>query len=169
MVDLGTLGGSSSSANGINDLGQIVGESRTASGDIHAFLWENGAIHDLGILSVGFSLALGVNNDGEVAGVSGDDAVRWIVPVAATIGLNPYAHVRAERARAERGPSRPRRPSWSCSASAWTAGASAARRQCRFSNRLGPRDAALRLPGSGGISGPSARVPCTGHPCLGEG
>jgi probable HAF family extracellular repeat protein len=39
ITDLGTLGGSYSYAYGINDLGQVVGYSRTASGRDHAVLW----------------------------------------------------------------------------------------------------------------------------------
>ena len=39
MTDLGTLGGATSQANGINDNGQIVGYSTTASGQIHAFFY----------------------------------------------------------------------------------------------------------------------------------
>ena len=39
ITDLGTLGGTYSEANGINDLGEVVGEARTASEDSHAFLW----------------------------------------------------------------------------------------------------------------------------------
>jgi probable HAF family extracellular repeat protein len=38
VKDLGTLGGEVSSANAINDRGQVVGESGTATGEIHAFL-----------------------------------------------------------------------------------------------------------------------------------
>jgi probable HAF family extracellular repeat protein len=41
ITNLGTLPGESNSvANGINDKGQIVGDSSTASGSIHAFLWQ---------------------------------------------------------------------------------------------------------------------------------
>jgi uncharacterized membrane protein len=39
MTDLGTLGGNVSAATGINDLGQVVGMSDTASGYGHAVLW----------------------------------------------------------------------------------------------------------------------------------
>jgi probable HAF family extracellular repeat protein len=39
MVDLGTLGGYSSYAAAVNDLGQVVGRSTTASGEVHATLW----------------------------------------------------------------------------------------------------------------------------------
>jgi len=39
MVDLGTLGGISSTANGITKHGQVVGSSTTASHQDHAVLW----------------------------------------------------------------------------------------------------------------------------------
>ena len=49
MQDLGTLGGRDSWANGINDRGQVVGESLTASHERHAFLWGAAAgMQDLG-------------------------------------------------------------------------------------------------------------------------
>jgi probable HAF family extracellular repeat protein len=49
VTDLGTLpGGNSSSAAAINDLGQVVGSSWVAGGNIHAFFWAQGAMQDLG-------------------------------------------------------------------------------------------------------------------------
>ena len=45
---LGTLGGSSSVATDINERGQVVGISRTASGEQHVFLWQRGKMTDLG-------------------------------------------------------------------------------------------------------------------------
>jgi probable HAF family extracellular repeat protein len=39
MQDLGTLGGTSSQAHGINDAGQVVGWSDDAQGHAHAFVW----------------------------------------------------------------------------------------------------------------------------------
>jgi probable HAF family extracellular repeat protein len=40
MTDLGTLpGGDYGIAGSINDRGQVVGLSKTASGEFHAFLW----------------------------------------------------------------------------------------------------------------------------------
>ena len=38
VTNLGTLGGAQSRAYGLNELGQVVGESDTASGESHAFL-----------------------------------------------------------------------------------------------------------------------------------
>ncbi len=67
MVDLGTLGGDFSLANGINDLGQVVGESKTLGGETHAFLWDHGTMSDLGT-STETSSAQGINNQGEIVG-----------------------------------------------------------------------------------------------------
>jgi probable HAF family extracellular repeat protein len=38
-IELGTLGGNFSEALAINDLGQIVGEAKTSTGEKHAVLW----------------------------------------------------------------------------------------------------------------------------------
>src|SRR5436309_1733969 len=69
IIDLGTLGGPVSIAYGINDVGQIIGTSATASGTSHAFLWSNGTMADLGSLgSAGPSDGRGINNRGQVVG-----------------------------------------------------------------------------------------------------
>src|SRR5512138_2228307 len=46
-VHLGTLGGTFSSAAGVNDAGDVVGAFTTAAGRLHAFLWQRGAMIDL--------------------------------------------------------------------------------------------------------------------------
>src|SRR6266567_1160672 len=75
MTDLGTLGGSLSAANAINDKGQIVGESTTASGEKHAFLWENGVMKDLGVPGE-TSSAHGINSHGYIVGAISGKNVR---------------------------------------------------------------------------------------------
>jgi len=75
MIDLGTLGGDFSLANGINDLGQVVGESNTLSGETHAFLWDHGTMSDLGTPGE-ISSAYGINNQGEIVGAISSKNVR---------------------------------------------------------------------------------------------
>jgi len=71
VTDLGTLGGSSSSACGINDRGQVTGKSTTAAGKLHAFLWQDGIMTDLGTLpNLLSSEGRAINNRGQVPGDS---------------------------------------------------------------------------------------------------
>lgn len=69
MTDLGTLGGSFSYAESISSNGNIVGYSQTANGSVHAFLWKDGVMQDLGTLG-DRSYATAVNSKGEVVGYS---------------------------------------------------------------------------------------------------
>jgi probable HAF family extracellular repeat protein len=51
-----------------------VGVGDTATGEIHAVLWQHGTITDLGTLSEGdVSKASGINNRGQVVGASGPE------------------------------------------------------------------------------------------------
>ena len=71
ITDLGTLGGTVAGARAINDAGQVVGASTTASGETHAFLWTaTDGMKDLGTLGGTSSRAFGINNLGHVVGVS---------------------------------------------------------------------------------------------------
>jgi len=74
VVDLGTLGGTSSSAADVNGRGQIVGGSSTADGLSHAFLWQDGVMTDLGTLGGETSEATEINESGQVVGRSLDAA-----------------------------------------------------------------------------------------------
>ncbi|WP_158607379.1 DUF3466 family protein [Rhodohalobacter sp. SW132] len=73
MMNLGTLGGSWSTAWDINDNGQVVGYGDIGNGQNRAFYWdeENGMI-ELPTLG-GNSLARAINNEGEIVGYSYDD------------------------------------------------------------------------------------------------
>ena len=70
-TDLGTLGGASSSAVVVNDVGQVVGYSATVSGDSHAFSSTKATgMIDLGTLGGSTSGASDVNDVGQVVGTS---------------------------------------------------------------------------------------------------
>jgi probable HAF family extracellular repeat protein len=107
-IDLGNLGGDGKVfgifATGLNDYGQVVGASDTASdASFHAFFWQRGHITDLGTLKGdSYSLALAIGNNGLVLGASIDAnfnlrAVLWrngtptdmntLVPADSTLNL----------------------------------------------------------------------------------
>ncbi|HEX9060526.1 MAG TPA: dockerin type I domain-containing protein [Clostridia bacterium] len=80
MTDLGTLGGTKSWTTGINNKGQVIGYSYI-DGDqeffpdskfFHGFIWDDGKMTDLGTLGQPFTKAEGINDNGEVVGVSLD-------------------------------------------------------------------------------------------------
>ncbi len=74
VTDLGTLGGTFSTAVGINAAGQVVGGSTTAPGQepdgpgSRAFLWDNGTMTALGTLGGDLSWAIDINDAGQIVG-----------------------------------------------------------------------------------------------------
>ena len=72
LSDLGTLGGSSSDGEGINDAGEVAGVANLPGAQVnHGFLWRNGVMTDLGTLDGDpCSAALSINSKGQVVGAS---------------------------------------------------------------------------------------------------
>lgn len=100
---LGTLGGSSSSATGINDQGQVVGWSLGSDeSSLRGFTWHTGSMSDLNKGSMRESHADKINNAGMVVGSSrqvdsGDrHATLWRGPDAAadlgTLAFGTYSY-----------------------------------------------------------------------------
>lgn len=70
ITHLGNLGGDYCEAYKINECGQVVGYSKTNTGERHAFLYENGLMSDLGTLGGDYSRARNINNAGLIVGFS---------------------------------------------------------------------------------------------------
>lgn len=85
IIDLGTFGGNESLANAVNARGQVVGLATNPISDpfnfygfgtqMHAFLWQEGVMRDLGTLGGSDSIAFWVNEVGQVAGISYIDSI----------------------------------------------------------------------------------------------
>ena len=72
MVDLGTLGGTSSYGYSINASGQVTGSASTAGGISHAFVYSNGVLTDLNdLIPIGLGITLtearAINDLGQIA------------------------------------------------------------------------------------------------------
>jgi probable HAF family extracellular repeat protein len=88
MLDRGTLGGEGTSqgAEGINERGEIVGGSNTATGELHSFLWTSAS----GMVDITptarFSRAFAINNAGQVVGRSTPEKGRLTPSAGRLIG-----------------------------------------------------------------------------------
>ena len=71
LVDIGTLGGTSSAGTSINNQGDVVGSSQVANGQGHLFLYTQGQMHDLGTVA-GQSIETAIINDrGDIVASTG--------------------------------------------------------------------------------------------------
>jgi probable HAF family extracellular repeat protein len=69
MTDLGTLGGTCSFPNWLNDRGEVVGQSNLAGDSFtHPFLWRQGKMRDLGTLGGNFGNAISITEAGDIVG-----------------------------------------------------------------------------------------------------
>jgi probable HAF family extracellular repeat protein len=78
VSEIGTLGGTSSVANSVNNAGQVAGYSTLAGNAVnHAFLYSNGVLTDIGTIGGTGAFGQSINNSGQVAGysnIAGDSA-----------------------------------------------------------------------------------------------
>ncbi len=103
VVNLGTLGGPSSFALDVNESRQVTGNARftTANSRLHAFVWTDNAMSDLGYLTNGteFSRGYAINDHGVVVGESDNNvskAFLWdgtnLVNLGTLGGASAVAH-----------------------------------------------------------------------------
>ncbi|HZP80864.1 MAG TPA: hypothetical protein VFB21_04430 [Chthonomonadaceae bacterium] len=78
ILNLGTLGGRSSTIAGLNAAGHVIGWSETPHEGQHAFLWKDGRMTDLGVLPGGKnSYAYALNDQDQVVGKSEVSGQLW--------------------------------------------------------------------------------------------
>ena len=99
LLELPVPAGATSTANGIDDRGDVIGSVTTAAGGQHAAMWSHQHLVDLGPGD-----ALAVDNHREVVGTSGGDAVMWrggratvLVPDATANAISPSGEVAGTR------------------------------------------------------------------------
>lgn len=103
MTDLGTLGGVSGCASGLNESGDVAGYSDLAGDQTtHPFLWRHGRLIDLGTLGGTYGMGTWLNNAAQVTGfafTSGNNAYhafRWTRGVMKDLGaLDGYCNSNA--------------------------------------------------------------------------
>ena len=80
IQDLGNLGGGINYVVALNEAGQAIGSSMTATGENHAFIWDaTHGMRDLGTLGGTYNQPIAINSSGQVIGLSsktGDSPLR---------------------------------------------------------------------------------------------
>jgi probable HAF family extracellular repeat protein len=96
LLDLGTLGGTFGFPNGINNHGEVVGQSNlVGDSNYHPFLWKRGLLIDLGTFGGDKGFASSVNDAGEIVGradLSGNEihhAFLWKHGTMTDLGIPP--------------------------------------------------------------------------------
>src|SRR4051794_40228268 len=92
ITDLGDLGGGNSRGFGLNNIGQVVGDSYTSANYNyeHAFLYSQGQMTDLGILKGWpYSSAYGINDQGRAVGIANGVAVLYSNGQITDLGMHP--------------------------------------------------------------------------------
>src|SRR5262245_48974947 len=95
LTDLGTLGGTYAYPYAINNSGQIVGQSSTASGAHHAFLYQSGTMTDLGTFGASSSYAVAINNSGQIVINRANQALLYSNGTATPLGTLGGAYTTA--------------------------------------------------------------------------
>jgi probable HAF family extracellular repeat protein len=91
-IELGTLGGTESMGNGVNDAGRVVGQSFTKTGYTRGFVWTmSDGMKELSVLGNVRSVAWaqGISNAGMIVGASSYSNVREDSPWHATLWMVP--------------------------------------------------------------------------------
>jgi probable HAF family extracellular repeat protein len=70
LTDLGTLGGTYSLGNTLNERGDVAGVAATGSNTVSAFLYSDGSMYQLGSLGGSSSYGYGLNDTGQLTGVA---------------------------------------------------------------------------------------------------
>jgi probable HAF family extracellular repeat protein len=69
LIDVGSIGGLVTTAQHVNDFGEVIGTANTADNlSMHAYLWREGQLEDLGTLGGNSSQGIKVNNRGQAVG-----------------------------------------------------------------------------------------------------
>ncbi|MBB2923123.1 hypothetical protein [Cellulomonas cellasea] len=124
-VELGTLGGARTDARDVNEKGQVVGQSQTADGRWHAFLWQDGVMTDL-TPDARQGMAVAINDRGEIAGFglsedgTSTQALRWYRGVRSVLAEEGIAQEINERGQVAGYQDHPEM--WASTPFVWTAG-----------------------------------------------